>query len=84
MHLCQISFRGKILKNNFFGPKCRSKYGPNLASKLGTKLGFLPFFFKFGSLVSLEIAYSDSLQQCITPTRGKTHKKNLGTKFVNV
>ena len=34
--------------------------------KSGPKLDFLPFFIKFGSLRFFEIAYNDSLQQCIT------------------
>ena len=35
-------------------------------------------FFKFGSLVFLEMAQNDSLEHCVTPSRGKTHEKNLG------
>ena len=34
-------------------------------------------FLKFGSLFFLEIAYNDSLQQCITSSIGKAHEKNL-------
>ena len=34
-------------------------------------------FLEFGSLVFLEIAYNDSLQQCLTTSRGKTRKKKL-------
>ena len=45
--------------------------------KFGRKLGFL----KCGPLVFLKIAYNDSLQECITSSRGKTHKKNLGDKI---
>ena len=38
--------------------------------------------FKFGSLVYLESAYNDCLQQCITSIRGKIpEKKVLGPKF---
>ena len=33
------------------------------------------YFFKLGSLVFLDIAYNDSLEQCLTCSRGKTHKK---------
>ena len=33
---------------------------------------------KCGLLVFLEIAYNDSLQQCITSSKGKTHEKNFG------
>ena len=32
-------------------------------------------FLKFGSLVFPEIAYNDSLQQCLTSSKCKTHKK---------
>ena len=42
---------------------------------MGQKV-FLPFF-QVGSLVFLEIAYKDSLQQCITSSRGKTHEKKF-------
>ena len=35
-------------------------------------------FLKFGSLVFLEIAYNDNLQQCITSGRGKTYEKKIG------
>ena len=49
--------------------------GPN-GQKLVPKLDFLPFsqiwFISF-----LEIAYNDSLQQCVTSSRGNTHKKNI-------
>ena len=48
--------------------------------KLDPKLGFLSFL-KFGSLVFLEIAYSDSLQQCITSNRGKPMKIFLGDQL---
>ena len=37
---------------------------------------FFIIFFEFGSLVFLEIAYSDSLQQYLTSGRG-----NLGSKL---
>ena len=39
------------------------------------------FFLRFGLLVFLAIACDDSLQQYITSSRDKTHKKILGTKF---
>ena len=38
------------------------------------KLGFLPLS-KFGLLVFFEIAYNDSLQQCLTSSTGKIHEK---------
>ena len=34
-------------------------------------------FLEFGSLSFLEIAYNDSLQQCLTSKRRKTHEKNF-------
>ena len=41
------------------------------------------FFAIFSSLIHyfLEIEYSDSLQQCLTSSRGKIQKKKFGTKF---
>ena len=51
--------------------------------KSGPKLGFLSFFLKFGPLVSLEITLDDSLEHCLTISRGKTHEKNFrGPKLV--
>ena len=38
---------------------------------------FFTIFSKFGSLVSIEIAYSDSLQQFLTCSRGKIHENKL-------
>ena len=35
---------------------------------------------KFGSLVFLDIAYNDSLQQCLTSIRGKIYKKKFGAQ----
>ena len=41
------------------------------------------YFLKFGSSVFLEIACSDSLQQCVTSSRGKIYIKSFwGPKFV--
>ena len=31
--------------------------------------------------VFLEIAYNDSLRQCLIPSRDKTHEKHFGSKF---
>ena len=39
---------------------------------------FFCHFLKFCSSVFLEIAYNDSLQQCLTSSIGKTHKKKFG------
>ena len=64
----------KTNEKHFWGPKW-----PKSGQKLG---GFFCHFLKFGSLVFLEIAYSDSLEQCLTFSRGKIHqKKNLEPKF---
>ena len=51
--------------------------GSNLAQMCRNRAQYyvLCHFLKFGSLVSLEIAYSNSFQQCITSSRGKTHEK---------
>ena len=38
-------------------------------------------FLEFVSYVFLEIAYNDSLQQVLTPCRGKTHQKKFGTQI---
>ena len=46
-----------------------AKIGPE------TCLFFFCHFLKFGSLVFLAFAYSDTLQQCLTSTRDKTHEK---------
>ena len=65
---CPTYNGGKIHEKKNWGSKIVPK-GP----KSGQKLGFLPFFQVW--LVFLEIAYN-SLQQCITSSRGKTHEKN--------
>ena len=44
---------------------------------LGPILGFFCHFLKFGSLVFLENAYNAGLQECLTCSRGKIHKKEL-------
>ena len=36
-----------------------------------------PHLYEFGSYVFLEIAYKDSLLQCLTYSRGKIHKKRF-------
>ena len=54
-----VTDRARFLKKNW-----QPEFGPNWR-KSGPKLGFF-LFFKFGSLVYLEIAYNDSLQQCLT------------------
>ena len=47
--------------------------------QIGPKARLFSRFLKFDSLLFLKIAYNDSLQQCLTPNRGKIHgKRNLG------
>ena len=58
----------RILKTKFWRPESE----PDVP-KSGLNLGFLPF----GLLVFLENAYSDSLQQCLTSSRGKICEKKL-------
>ena len=63
--------KARFLKKNWWlelGPK-----GPKLAQN-----EVFHHFREFGSLVFLEIAYSDSLQQCLTASRGKTYKIKFG------
>ena len=57
-----------------------SKFGPN-EPKSGSKLSFFPLFLKFGSLVFLEISHDNTLQQCLTSSKGKTHKTILGAQI---
>ena len=40
--------------------------------------GFFAIFSNFVHQFFLEIAYNDSLQQCLTSSVGKTHKKKFG------
>ena len=59
--------------------KRRKDWGPELGSngpKSGVKLVFC-HFLKFGSLFFLEIAYNDSLQQCLTSGGDKIYEKNF-------
>ena len=59
----------------FFG----SKFCPQ-GPKSVQKLGFY-HFLNFDSLVFLEITYNDSLQQCLTCSRGKIYEKNFGAQL---
>ena len=61
---CLSSSTGKIHKNTL-GPK----FGPE--GKILPETNFFCHFLKFGSLLFHEIAYSDSLQQCLTFNRNK-------------
>ena len=52
-------------------------------AKIRSKIRFFVIFLKFGPLVSLEITLDDSLEHCLTISRGKTHEKNFrGPKLV--
>ena len=43
---------------------------------------FFCYFLEFGSLLFIEIVYSDSLQQRLASSRGKNHEKKFaGPKF---
>ena len=56
-----------------------SEFGTN-RPKSGPKSGFC-YFLEFGSSVFLETAYNnDSLQQCLTLSKGKTYDKKFGAK----
>ena len=49
-------------------------------TKIGTKIRIFFDFLKFDSLVFLEVEsvpFNESLQQCLTSSRGKAHEKNL-------
>ena len=73
---CVGFITGKIHKK-VFGAQLWAK-----EAKIRSKTRFFCHLLQFGLLVYLEIAYNDSLQQCITSSRGKTHeKKKFGKKF---
>ena len=57
------------------------EFGPN-GSKLLPKLVFFNNFLKFCSLVFLEIAYNDSLQECVTSSTHKIVRGQISTKTV--
>ena len=69
------SSRGETYEKSFWGQNLRQ------TSQNRAQNYVFCHFFKFDSLVFLEVAYSDSLQQCLTSARGKTHEKCLGTQF---
>ena len=46
-------------------------------AKIRLKTKLFCHFLKFGSLVFLETPDNDSLQQCITSSRGKVHGKEF-------
>ena len=62
------------------GKICKKNLGPNLVQggQSRSQNQVFCYFLKFASLVFLEIAYSDRLQQCVTYSRGKMYEKNFG------
>ena len=56
-------------------------FGDQIWAKKGQKLGGFCHLLKFGSLVFLQFAYNDSLEQSLTASRDKTCKKNWGPNF---
>ena len=51
---------------------------PTKKIRAGPQIRFFVIFFKFGSLVFLEIAEGDNLEHHRTTSRGKTHAKLFG------
>ena len=73
---------GRFLKKKNFVTRIWAKW-----AKIGLETRFC-HFLKFGSLVFPEITYNNSLQQCLTSSRGKIHEKkicgsNLGQRGQN-
>ena len=52
-------------------------FGDPILGQNWTQNLFFCHFLKFGSLVFLEIAYDDSLEQCLTTSNCKTNEKKL-------
>ena len=71
LHYCLTCSRGTVHKKNFWDPNLGQR-GQNWARNY-----VFCYFFKFDSLVFLQIGYIDSFQLCITSTRGKTYEKKL-------
>ena len=70
-------------RSQIFEKKKKKIRGSNLGSKglNQTQNEVFRYFLEFGWLVFHEIAYNYSLEQCLTSSSGKTHKKILGPKF---
>ena len=56
--------------------KSRAKFGPK-GAKSGPKLGF-SLFSQVWFISFPDIALDDSLEHCLTTSRGKTHEKTFG------
>ena len=54
----------------------RPKFGPN-RPKIRAKIRFFVIFFKFGSLVFLEMVQDNSWEHCLTTRRVKSLEKNF-------
>ena len=64
----------------------KKKFCDQICAKMDQNQAVFFFFFfghflKFGSLFFLYIVLDDTLQQCLTISGGKTHKKIWGPKF---
>ena len=60
------------------GKTCKKNWGGQIwakQTKIRSKISFFCHFLKFGSLVFLQIAQDDSLEHCLTTSRGKTCKE---------
>ena len=68
---CLTCRRGKIHEKKFLDPNLVQR-GQNRSQNQN-----FYHFLKFSSFVFLQIAYSDSLQQCLTCRRGKIHENNF-------
>ena len=74
---CLTYSRGKSPWKKMFGTQIWTK-----RAKISPGISFFCHFRKFCTLVFLEIAYIDSLQQCLKSSRGiKLTKKILGPKY---
>ena len=63
--------KARFFKKNF----CDPNLGPTDLNQ--AQNGGFRCFHEFRLLVFFEIAYGDSLQQCLTSSRGKTHEKKF-------
>ena len=75
LQLCLTCSRGKTHENNFLGLTLGQRGRNRFQNQ------FFCHFLKFGSLIFLEFAYNDSLQQCLTCNKGKIYEKKFGSEF---
>ena len=71
-----VTDKARFLEKKIFG-------SPNLGqmAQHRTQNEVFCYFLKFVSLVFLEIAYNDRLQQCLTSSRGRIHEKFWAPKL---